>query len=328
MRLGKYSWDTPLFLAPMAGYTDTAFREICKSHGCDLTVTEMVSAKGLAFQNHKTCDLLRIGEAEYPAVCQLFGREPDILADAARRVSEELGERLAAIDLNMGCPAPKIVKNGEGSALMEEPELAGRIIEAMVKSSLVPVTVKMRTGVSPDKENAVEIARIAENSGVSMISIHGRNREQMYSGKADLDKIRLVKEAVSIPVIGNGDVADTESAIRMLRETNCDGLMIGRGALGNPWIFEEIRCAVSGKKWEEPSFEEKMQEAIRHARRTVGEKGEHGVIELRKHIIWYLRGLRGAAATRRRLQKAVTLEELEEILLDTVKEHEYNDKTL
>lgn len=328
MKLGKHCWELPLILAPMAGYTDIAFRMLCRKHGCDLTITEMVSAKGLAYHNQKTGDLLEIGEKEIPAVIQLFGREPEVLADAVKRICDSYGERLAAIDLNMGCPAPKIVKNGEGSALMNEPVLAGKIIEAMVKNSSVPVTVKIRKGFTYENENCVEIADIAEKSGASMISIHGRNREQMYSGKADLDAIQRVKAAVSVPVIGNGDVSDAESAKRMLQQTNCDGLMIGRGALGNPWVFEEIRSVFSGKEWEEPSLSEKMQEAVLHARETVNAKGEHGIVELRKHIIWYLRGLRGAAGTRRRLQGASTLAELEEILLDTAKEHEYNGLTL
>lgn len=309
--------DVPLLLAPMAGFSDMSFRVLCKSLGCDLTVTEMVSAKGLFYGSRKTAELLETDPAERPVVMQIFGREPEIMADMAQRLAERYGEALLAIDINMGCPAPKITGNGEGSALMREPLLAGHIVETVAKKAGVPVTVKIRKGYDARHENAAEIARIAEDSGAAAITVHGRTREQMYAGSADYAAIAAVRAAVKIPVIGNGDVRDGDSALRLLRQTRCDGIMIGRGALGNPFVFSEVRAALRGEAYTPPTWAERMETAVRHTRMTAANKGERGILELRKHIVYYLSGIPGAARLRTRLQNAETAEEMAQILLDT-----------
>ena len=309
--------DVPLLLAPMAGFSDMSFRVLCKSLGCDLTVTEMVSAKGLFYGSQKTAELLETDPAERPVVMQIFGREPEIMADMARRLAERYREALLAIDINMGCPAPKITGNGEGSALMREPLLAGHIVETVAKKAGVPVTVKIRKGYDARHENAAEIARIAEDSGAAAITVHGRTREQMYAGCADYAAIAAVRAAVKIPVIGNGDVRDGDSALRLLRQTRCDGIMIGRGALGNPFVFSEVRAALRGEAYTPPTWAERMETAVRHTRMTAANKGERGILELRKHIVYYLSGIPGAARLRTRLQNAETAEEMAQILLDT-----------
>ena len=309
--------DVPLLLAPMAGFSDMSFRVLCKSLGCDLTVTEMVSAKGLFYGSQKTAELLETDPAERPVVMQIFGREPEIMADMAQRLAERYGEALLAIDINMGCPAPKITGNGEGSALMREPLLAGHIVETVAKKAGVPVTVKIRKGYDARHENAAEIARIAEDSGAAAITVHGRTREQMYAGSADYAAIAAVRAAVKIPVIGNGDVRDGDSALRLLRQTRCDGIMIGRGALGNPFVFSEVRAALRGEMYTPPTWAERMETAVRHTRMTAANKGERGILELRKHIVYYLSGIPGAARLRTRLQNAETAEEMAQILLDT-----------
>ena len=309
--------DVPLLLAPMAGFSDMSFRVLCKSLGCDLTVTEMVSAKGLFYGSQKTAELLETDPAERPVVMQIFGREPEIMADMAQRLAERYGEALLAIDINMGCPAPKITGNGEGSALMREPLLAGHIVETVAKKAGVPVTVKIRKGYDARHENAAEIARIAEDSGAAAITVHGRTREQMYAGSADYAAIAAVRAAVKIPVIGNGDVRDGDSALRLLRQTRCDGIMIGRGALGNPFVFSEVRAALRGETYTPPTWAERMETAVRHTRMTAANKGERGILELRKHIVYYLSGIPGAARLRTRLQNAETAEEMAQILLDT-----------
>lgn len=316
--------QTPLFLAPMAGFTDCAYREICKDFGCDVTESEMVSAKGFHFGNEKTRELIFISEREKPAVIQLFGHEPEIMAEAAEKIEEDLGGRLLALDINMGCPAPKITGNGDGSMLMKDPRLVETIVRTVRDRVFVPVAVKIRKGICENQDNAAEIAAAAEAGGASWITVHGRTVDQMYSGKADLNCIASVKNRVSVPVVGNGDVTGADSAVRMLRETDCDGLMIGRGALGNPWIFQEIHAAIHGTAYQKPGLEERISIAIRHAERTVAYKGEHGVIELRKHIFYYFKGLPGATEIRRKLQKATTLQELRFFLLDTGNLHEYN----
>lgn len=309
--------DVPLLLAPMAGFSDMSFRVLCKSLGCDLTVTEMVSAKGLFYGSQKTAELLETDPAERPVVMQIFGREPEIMADMARRLAERYREALLAIDINMGCPAPKITGNGEGSALMREPLLAGHIVETVAKKAGVPVTVKIRKGYDARHENAAEIARIAEDSGAAAITVHGRTREQMYAGCADYAAIAAVRAAVKIPVIGNGDVRDGDGALRLLRQTRCDGIMIGRGALGNPFVFSEVRAALRGEAYTPPTWAERMETAVRHTRMTAANKGERGILELRKHIVYYLSGIPGAARLRTRLQNAETAEEMAQILLDT-----------
>lgn len=310
--------DFPLILAPMAGYTDAVFRSICKRHGADRTVTEMVSAKGLMYQSEKTYSLLDTEPEERPVTVQIFGREPATMADMVRRLADEMGPALRSIDINMGCPARKITSNGEGSALMLEPLLAGEIAEAVAKASSVPVSVKIRKGWDEAHANAAELARILEQSGVSELAVHGRTREQQYAGRADYEAIAKVKAAVSIPVIGNGDVTDGESALKMARETGCDGIMIARGALGNPWVFEEVRCALNGEPFVQPDRETVIGTAVEHLRRAVAKKGRQGLLELRKHLVWYFRGTRGAAGVRMRLQTARTAEEAEQILLDTL----------
>lgn len=318
--------DRPLLLlAPIAGYTDIAFRTICRAQGCDLAFTEMVSAKGLLYGSVRTADYLRLGDEEPRIGVQLFGHEPDVLAAAAKRVCDALGDRLACIDLNMGCPAPKIVSNGDGSALLKTPALAGRIVSAVVRASRVPVTVKFRKGFDDGENCAVPFAVIMEESGAAAVTVHPRTRAQQYGGTADWSVIRAVKDAVSIPVIGNGDVTDGASALRMLNETGCDGVMIARGALGNPWVFAEIRAALMGEPYTAPTDRERFELAVRHAERITAEKGDHGLIELRKHIPYYIRGTRCAGKLRQKLNSVQSVPELRHLLLDSDTSSFYNE---
>lgn len=305
----------PILLAPMAGYTDAAFRALCLGCGCDLTCTEMVSAKGLLFGSVRTTEYLRLAPEESKIAVQLFGHEPDVLSDAAKLVCDALGERLACIDLNMGCPAPKIVSNGDGSALLKNPSLAGRIVAAVAAASRVPVTVKFRKGFDDGENIAVPFAVILEENGASAVTVHPRTRAQQYGGKADRSVIRSVKEAVSIPVIGNGDIASGADALRMLRETGCDGVMAARGALGNPWLFAEIRAAFAGEPYTPPTDRERYETAVLHAERIVAEKGPHGLVELRKHIPFYLRGTRNARELRQKINGVHDVSELRALLL-------------
>lgn len=305
----------PILLAPMAGYTDAAFRALCLGCGCDLTCTEMVSAKGLLFGSVRTTEYLRLAPEESKIAVQLFGHEPDVLSDAAKLVCDALGERLACIDLNMGCPAPKIVSNGDGSALLKNPSLAGRIVAAVAAASRVPVTVKFRKGFDDGENIAVPFAVILEENGASAVTVHPRTRAQQYGGKADRSVIRSVKEAVSIPVIGNGDIASGADALRMLRETGCDGVMAARGALGNPWLFAEIRAAFAGEPYTPPTDRERYETAVLHAERIVAEKGPHGLVELRKHIPFYLRGTRNARELRQKINCVRDVSELRALLL-------------
>ena len=310
-----YPCDRPLLLAPMAGYTDVAFRALCRAHGCDLAYSEMVSAKGLLYGSVRTAEYLRLGDEEKQIAVQLFGHEPDVLAAAAKRVNAELGERLCCLDLNMGCPAPKITGNGDGSALLQNPALAGRIVEAVAAASRAPVTVKFRKGFDAEENVAVPFAKALEQSGAAALVVHPRTRAQQYSGSADWSVIGAVKAAVSVPVIGNGDITGGESALRMLRETGCDGWMIGRGALGNPWIFEEIRAALSGTPYTPPTDRERYETAILHAERITAEKGAHGLIELRKHIPYYIKGTRRAKELRQQINAVQSVDELKRLLL-------------
>lgn len=305
----------PILLAPMAGYTDAAFRALCLGCGCDLTCTEMVSAKGLLFGSVRTAEYLHLAPEESKIAVQLFGHEPDVLSDAAKLVCDALGERLACIDLNMGCPAPKIVSNGDGSALLKNPSLAGRIVAAVAAASRVPVTVKFRKGFDDGENIAVPFAVILEENGASAVTVHPRTRAQQYGGKADRSVIRSVKEAVSIPVIGNGDIASGADALRMLRETGCDGVMAARGALGNPWLFAEIRAAFAGEPYTPPTDRERYETAVLHAERIVAEKGPHGLVELRKHIPFYLRGTRNARELRQKINGVRDVSELRALLL-------------
>ncbi len=314
MTKGIFSADRPaVCLAPMAGFSDRTFRLLCRERGADLVFSEMISAKGLLYMSEKTRALYFTRDEDAPFCVQLFGSEPETLANAVAIVERDLGEKLLSIDLNMGCPAPKIAGNGDGSALMLDPKLAGRIVAATVKAAHVPVSVKFRKGWDDEHLNAEAFARVCEDNGAAFVTIHGRTRAQMYSGKADRACMAAVKQAVSIPVIANGDVHDAASALETLRETGCDGIMLGRGALGNPFVFAEIRAALDGRVYTPPTWEERRETALRHARMALAEKGDHAIVELRKHLAFYLRGFPEAAKLRIRVNSCKTLEELEQI---------------
>ena len=309
VRIGNISVKIPIGLAPMAGVTDLTFRKICKEMGAGLLCTEMVSAKAIVYKNRNTEVLYRTEDCERPAAVQLFGNDPQFLADAIRMIEEEPFD---IVDLNMGCPVPKVVKNREGSALMTDPDRVGQIVEAMVKAGKKPVTVKMRSGFDGDHKNAAEIAKIAESAGASAVAVHARTREQFYSGSADWSMIRKVREAVNIPVFGNGDIKDGPSAERMIRETGCDGILIGRAAMGNPWIFRNVLCYLeNGEEPAKPSKEEIFAMIIRHAREVSAEKGEYiGIREMRSHAAWYIHGFPKAAELRRKINTVSDLESL------------------
>lgn len=313
MRIGNVELENNVFLAPMAGVTDMPFRVLCKEQGCGLVYSEMVSAKGMHYNDEKSSKLTEIDPREMPAAVQIFGSDPLIMAHVAERLNDSPA---SIIDINMGCPTPKITKNGEGSALMRNPELAGKIIKEVSRASIKPVTVKIRKGWNDEQVNAVEIAKIAEDNGAKAVAVHGRTREQFYSGKADWEIIKKVKEAVNIPVIGNGDITEPEHAKEMLEFTKCDAVMIGRGAQGNPWIFSRvIKYLQTGEVVPKPAKSEIISMVLRHMDMLIEYKGEHvGMLEMRKHIAWYIKGMKNAAAVKEQAFKIYDRDEMKKLL--------------
>ena len=310
MKIGNLTFENNVFLAPMAGVTDISFRGLCKEMGCGLVYTEMVSAKALYYGSDNTKALLRIADEEKPVAVQIFGREPEIMA---KMVEEHFNHRddICIIDINMGCPAPKLVKNGDGAGLLLDLKNVEGIIKEAVKVSNKPITVKTRKGFNEEKITAIEVAKIAEENGVSFITIHGRTREEYYSGKSDLDIIKKVKESVNIPVIGNGDIVDFKSAYHMFEYTGCDGIMIARGAQGNPWIFKSI---LNGKDYK-PDLKELFDTIYNHINYQVEyDEEKQANLKLRKHIAWYLKGLNGSSKIRDEINKSESIEHTKEIL--------------
>lgn len=313
MKIGTVTLDNNIILAPMAGVTDLPFRLLCKEQGVGMTCTEMVSAKAISFHNKNTEALLETSQQERPVSLQLFGSDPDIISEMAAYIEERPFDIL---DINMGCPVPKVAGNGEGSALMRNPKLVAEIVKKTVRATKKPVTVKIRKGFTQQEVNAAEIAKIAEASGAAAVAVHGRTREQYYSGQADWDIIRQVKEAVRIPVIGNGDIDSAQKAKQMLEETGCDAVMVGRAVRGNPWLFREIRSYLEdGTIPERPSKDEVRAMMLRHARMQIEYKGEYiGIREMRKHISWYTAGYPGSAKLRGEINLVDSYEELERLL--------------
>ena len=317
LRIGNTILDNNVILAPMAGVTDLPFRLLCREQGAGCVVTEMVSAKAILYNNRNTKELMQIHPQERPAAIQLFGSDPDIMAQIAARIEDGPYD---FIDVNMGCPVPKVVNNGEGSALMKNPKQAEKVLSAMVKAVKKPVTVKFRKGFNDTSVNAVEFAKMAEGSGVAAVAVHGRTREQYYSGKADWDIIRQVKEAVKIPVIGNGDIFTPQDAGRMMEETGCDGIMVARGAKGNPWIFRRINHYLdTGEILPGPSIEEIQAMILRHGHMLAAYKGEQTAMrEMRGHVAWYTKGMPHSAALRNEINQVETLKGLAGLLNQAV----------
>ena len=319
-KIGPVGIENPFVLAPMAGITDLPFRILCKEQGAGLLYTEMVSAKAISYRNRNTIPLMEISPREHPVALQIFGSEPELMAEVARSIEDQPFDIL---DINMGCPVPKVVNNGEGSALLKNPELIRKIVSAVSRAVKKPVTVKMRIGFEGADVDPVGIAKIMEDSGAAAIAVHGRTRQQYYSGKADWDTIRKIKEAVSVPVIGNGDVDSPKKAEAMLKETGCDGVMIGRAVRGNPWIFREMNYYFeTGELLPRPSVEELKEMILRHARHQIEKKGEYtGIREMRKHVAWYTAGMRHSAGIRRESNLISGYEELK-ALLDRLSQQE------
>ena len=317
LKIGNVELKNRYILAPMAGVTDLPFRLLCKEQGAGLLCMEMISAKALQYKNRNTKALLQIDPREYPVSLQLFGADPDIISEQAKAI-EELPFQI--LDINMGCPVPKVVKNGEGSALMKNPRLVYDVVYKTVRAISKPVTVKIRKSFDEEHVNAVEIAKIIEEAGGAAVAVHGRTREQYYSGKADWDIIRQVKEAVSIPVIGNGDVTGSLAAEQLLEETGCDGVMIGRGCQGNPWIFRELNeYEETGKVPHRPSKKEIKEMMLRHAQLQIEVKGDYlGIREMRKHVAWYTKGMEGSAKLRDEINRVESYEELEKLLNERI----------
>lgn len=320
MNIKNVEFNSIAFLAPMAGMADMAFRELCADYGAGYTVTEMVSSKGLTMGDKKSAMLLTLGEREGKAGAQIFGDNPEIMAEAAVKCLEFKPD---IIDINMGCPAPKVAMNGGGASLMKNPRLAGEIVKAVSQAVDIPVTAKIRKGWDDNSVNAVELAKILEENGAAAIAVHGRTRMQMYSGEVDYDIIRRVKEAVDIPVTGNGDITDVQSAAIMLEKTGCDAIMIGRGALGNPWIFQQINAYLNEcRVIPEPSLTEKMTVMLAHIKKIIEYKGEYtGIREARHHAGYYTKGLRGGAKFRAEMGSLESFEQLEEITYRIIKEN-------